>query len=51
MGLSSEESDSQVEENFEELCLDLNLDTKSKEEAWKNYDRIKKNFMLEVNTN
>lgn len=48
MGLSSEESDDRVEERYEELCLDLNMDKKAKDEAWKNYEKIKKNYSLEV---
>ncbi|XP_052230201.1 retinoblastoma-like protein 1 isoform X2 [Dreissena polymorpha] len=46
MGLS-EEADENVEEKFEELCLDLNMDKKSKDEAWKNYQKIKKNYSLD----
>ncbi|XP_052816423.1 retinoblastoma-like protein 1 isoform X2 [Mya arenaria] len=46
MGLS-EESDENVEEKFEELCLDLNMDKRTKEESWKNYQKIKKNYLLE----
>lgn len=48
MGLSAEESEDRVEGRFEELCLDLNMDKKTKETAWNSYERIKKNFSLEV---
>lgn len=48
MGLSSEESDDRVEERYEELCLDLNMDKKAKDDAWKNFEKIKKNYSLEV---
>lgn len=47
MGLSEEGEDS-VLHRFEELCLDLNMDTNAKEEALQNYHRIQTNFSLEV---
>ena len=48
MGLS-EEGDENVEDRYEELCLDLNMDKNTKEEAWDNYDKIRQNYTLEVN--
>ena len=47
MGLSEEEEDS-VHLKFEEICLDLNMDTAAKEEAWQNYQKIMTNYTLEV---
>lgn len=47
MGLS-EESDDNAEKRFEDLCLDLNMDTTSKEEAWEAFQRISQNYTLEV---
>jgi len=47
MGLSDETEDN-VEEKFEELCLDLNMDKKTKEESWESYEKIKKNYSLEA---
>ncbi|KAL8603054.1 hypothetical protein ACOMHN_015619 [Nucella lapillus] len=46
MGLSEEGEDS-ILNRFEELCLDLNMDTNAKEEALQNYQRIQTNFTLE----
>lgn len=46
MGLSEEGEDS-ILHRFEELCLDLNMDTNAKEEALQNYQRIQTNFTLE----
>jgi hypothetical protein len=45
----SEDGEDKLEEKYDELCLDLNMDRKTKEEAWKNYEKIKKNYTLEVN--
>ena len=47
MGLS-EEGEENVMARFEELCLDLNMDKKAKEEAWKSYEKIRTNYTLEV---
>lgn len=49
MGLSSEESQEELEVRYEELCLDLNMDKSTKDEAWTNYEKTKKNYSLEVN--
>ncbi|XP_076470216.1 retinoblastoma-like protein 1 [Babylonia areolata] len=46
MGLS-EEGEESILHRFEELCLDLNMDTNAKEEALQNYQRIQTNFTLE----
>ncbi|KAL3858951.1 hypothetical protein ACJMK2_009197 [Sinanodonta woodiana] len=47
MGLSSEDGDEKVEQRYEELCLDLNMDKNAKEEAWNSYQRIRTNYTLE----
>lgn len=47
MGLS-EEDEENILQRFEEICLDLNMDTSTKEEAWQNYQKIQTNFTLEV---
>ena len=47
MGLS-DEGDDNVHARFEELCLDLNMDKKAKDEAWKSYEKIRTNYTLEV---
>ena len=47
MGLS-DEGDENVLARFEELCLDLNMDKKAKDEAWKSYEKIRTNYTLEV---
>ncbi|KAL5021351.1 hypothetical protein ScPMuIL_000506 [Solemya velum] len=46
MGLS-EDGDEIVGQRFDDLCLDLNMDKKSKEEAWLSYQRIRENYTLE----
>ncbi|KAJ8302946.1 hypothetical protein KUTeg_019342 [Tegillarca granosa] len=46
MGLS-EDGDDVVERRFEELCLDLNMDKNAKEDAWRNYQKIRTNYTLE----
>ncbi|KAL4235049.1 Retinoblastoma-like protein 1 [Mactra antiquata] len=46
MGLT-EDGDDLLDDRYDELCLDLNMDKKTKEEAWRNYERIKKNYTLE----
>lgn len=47
MGLS-EEDEENILQRFDEICLDLNMDTTTKEEAWQNYQKIQTNFTLEV---
>ena len=37
-----------LEQDFENLCLDLNMDVKSKETAWSNVLKIQENYTLEV---
>lgn len=44
----SDDGEDKLGEKYDELCLDLNMDKKTKEEAWKNYEKIKKNYTLEV---
>ncbi|KAK6982148.1 retinoblastoma-like protein 1 [Biomphalaria glabrata] len=46
MGLS-DESEENVLQRFEEVCLDLNMDTSTKEDAWQNYQRMQTNYSLE----
>ena len=47
MGLS-EDGDDRTESRFEDLCLDLNMDKDSKDEAWSSFQRIRENYTLEV---
>lgn len=47
MGLS-EEGDDSILQRFDELCLDLNMDKNSKDEALQSYHRTRTNFTLEV---
>lgn len=47
MGLS-EDGDNAVETQFEELCLDLNMDKKAKDEALGNYQKMLENYTLEA---
>ncbi|XP_005105374.2 retinoblastoma-like protein 2 isoform X2 [Aplysia californica] len=46
MGLS-EEGEENVFHRFEEVCLDLNMDASTKDEAWQNYQKMLANFSLE----
>jgi hypothetical protein len=47
MGLS-DDGDENIEQRFEELCLDLNMDKSAKDEAWQAFERISTNYTLEV---
>lgn len=47
MGLS-DDGDDNAEARYEDLCLDLNLDKTSKEEAWHSFETIRTNYTLEV---
>lgn len=47
MGLSEDGEDA-VESQFEELCLDLNMDKKARDEALENYQKILENYSLEA---
>ena len=49
MGLS-EDGDDNVEQRFDELCLDLNMDKNAKDEAWNSYQRIRTSYSLEVSS-
>ena len=44
MGLS----DDSDEQRFEELCLDLNMDKNAKDEAAQTFERMRRNYTLEV---
>lgn len=44
----TEETDDAVERRYNELCLDLNMDKGTKEEAWESYQKIKTKYTLEV---
>ncbi|XP_064640132.1 retinoblastoma-like protein 1 [Lineus longissimus] len=46
MGLS-DDGDENIEQRFEELCLDLNMDKSAKDEAWQAFERISTNYTLE----
>ncbi|KAK3785165.1 hypothetical protein RRG08_021963 [Elysia crispata] len=46
MGLS-DEGDESVHQKFEDICLDLNMDTTAKHNAWINYNKILTNYSLE----
>ena len=47
MGLS-DDGDDNPESRYEDLCMDLNLDKTSKEEAWQSFETIRTNYTLEV---
>lgn len=44
------DDDGQTERRFDALCLDLNMDRSSQEEAWQAFERITTNYTLEVIT-
>ncbi|XP_046356555.1 retinoblastoma-like protein 1 isoform X1 [Haliotis rufescens] len=46
MGLS-DEGEANVQQRYEELCLDLNMDKTAEGEAWESYQRIQLNYTLE----
>lgn len=49
MGLTEDNEDN-IEQRYEELCLELNMDANAKEEAWQAYERINTNYTLEVSS-
>lgn len=44
----TEENDDAVERKYNEICLDLNMDKGTKEEAWESYQKIQTKYTLEV---
>jgi len=48
MVLSEDGDDGQIEARFESLCMDLNMDRSSQEEAWQSFERIRTSYTLEV---
>ena len=45
---NSTDNDDQLEQAYDNLCLDLNMDTTAKESAFENFMKIKENYTLEV---
>ncbi|KAK6174252.1 hypothetical protein SNE40_017565 [Patella caerulea] len=43
----SEEAEDSVQQRYDELCLDLNMDRNAKEEAWQSFQRIQMSYTLE----
>ncbi|XP_061162475.1 retinoblastoma-like protein 1 isoform X1 [Saccostrea echinata] len=43
----TEDTEDAVERKYNELCLDLNMDKRTKEESWENYQNIKTKYTLE----
>lgn len=41
-------SEQEVNERFQELCADLNMDGNATDEAWQSYLRISTTYTLEV---
>lgn len=48
MGVSPGDPDENVYERHQELCVKLNMDKDTADEAWQNYEKIKENYLLEV---
>ena len=50
MGLSEETEDKigKIQERYDVLCQSLNLDTKTKDEAWESYNKTREIYTLEV---
>lgn len=42
------EEEMKVEEGFQSLCRELNMDTNTTNKAWESYEAIKQNYTLEV---
>ena len=49
MGVSPGDPDGNVYERHQELCVKLNMDKDTADEAWQNYEKIKENYLLEGN--
>ncbi|XP_034237107.1 retinoblastoma-like protein 1 isoform X1 [Thrips palmi] len=47
MGVSPGDPDENVYDRHQELCVKLNMDKDTADEAWQNYERIKENYVLE----
>ena len=45
---SDEVDDALIHKRFEDLCSDLNMDIKAKDEAWDSFERIRTIYTLEV---
>ncbi|XP_048757821.2 retinoblastoma-like protein 1 isoform X3 [Ostrea edulis] len=43
----TEDTDDAVERKYSELCLDLNMDKRTKEESWESYQKIQTKYTLE----
>ena len=50
MGLSDDTEDKldKIQDRYDILCQSLNLDTKTKEEAWESYIKTREIYTLEV---
>ena len=44
----TDDGDDNTEQRYEELCLDLNMDKNSKDDAWISFERTSRNYTLEV---
>lgn len=44
------DSEDDLKKRFKDLCLDLNLDKTSADEAWQSFQRIGINYTLEVSS-
>lgn len=47
--LSTEEEETQkIQEQFDEICIELNVDQKIADIAWRGYEAVRKQCLLEV---
>jgi retinoblastoma-like protein 1 len=47
MGLSGD-ADDDIFKRHQDLCVNLNMDKDAADEAWRNYEAIRQNYVLEV---
>lgn len=48
MAKSGERSDSLIKKRFDDVCLELNMDETTAVSAWETFERINRNYSLEV---
>ena len=51
MAKSGERSDSLIKKKFDDVCRELNMDENTAVNAWETFERINRNYSLEVRKN
>lgn len=48
MAGASDSNQTKIKQRFDYVCLELNMDEATAESAWETYERIERNYTLEV---